>query len=201
MKTLHKNKNGFSFVELIIVMLVISAIFLAGVYVYYKTTKSNSSSKSSVSTSIYKGWNLFVSKNQQLHIKYPSNWQLMDISTSGNDSFSVKSPNGLTLTFYTTYAGGPFAAIPGLIASSPINFINKSDYLLYYSANGSKSGTIESVVLSSSSNSVVLPEFSKNQGWAVTIGFQAIYGSTNLPNTQSSSDFKNAVSIIESAAY
>ena len=78
MGKLQKNKDGFTVVEVLLVLILVVLIGFAGWYVYHtdhKTTaNTNTTSNTSTSSNVYAGWKTDTTSISGLSFKYPSTW-------------------------------------------------------------------------------------------------------------------------------
>ena len=107
---LQKNKQGFTIVEIIVVLFIAGTLGFIGWYVYRNkqpakrvTASKPTTQQSTQSTSIYAGWKTYTWVPEGVHLKYPPNWVVTTtIDNYGYPHLSITKPT--TDTVYDAYA-------------------------------------------------------------------------------------------------
>ena len=109
MINVHKNKDGFTVVETLLVVIVLVVIGVAGYFVVkrvHKTSPSTSSSSSTNNTA-YSGWKAYCDSGTKFCFKYPSNWKLTGESNSSVGT--IQTLENPSRTFDLQYGDLPVA--------------------------------------------------------------------------------------------
>lgn len=220
MNKIYKNENGFSAVELVIVIVILVLVAIVGFLVYKNQHKSSltnlstssaktstSSFKNSTQANPYTGWSLYKTQYQKLIFKYPTGWILTDNTNAqgnGNDYLGIKSPSGFDLTLQALVPIGAAGSDATLVKSDPITFLGNNDYIDYYSSatvnNNAKLGTIDSATLSTNSSKLLFQNTHSSDGsiWDISMTSS---NSVLRSEISSNIDYQNAILILKSATY
>jgi Tfp pilus assembly major pilin PilA len=221
----QKYQQGFTIVELFLTIGVIVLIGAVGWLVYKNhsdTSKSstntaqksntNSTTKNSTATSSstvnpYSGWKTYTTQYQKLALKYPSNWQLSDVSNrygNGPDEIDITSPNNTyDLNFQATNPTDTIQTLPATYES--INFTGQSDYLVFYPSDTNPNPNyISRVYVSASTSNYTMPAIPASDVSGGISLWGIIFSPTtpmNLTDLLNSNELQQAKLIIESAKY
>jgi len=127
MNKIRKNEQGFSALELILVILIIGILCVAGYFVYknHKNTKTSSSvapyiTKTASTNNSTLGWKTFNWTYEGLSIKYPPTWNFENPNNSPNPDYAnspevfIKSNKQQTVNGYVaSFDGGKTEAYNG----------------------------------------------------------------------------------------
>jgi hypothetical protein len=181
MNKLKSNSNGFSAVELLLVIVTLAVIGVVGYFVARhvdkKTTTPTTSSTSSITTNSYAGWKSATLKYEKLSFEYPANWTLSNVSTAynsalpascqkpGYDQATITSPNGETVFLLSGAGCGAGSSMNGEteITTLPVSAFNGSyKYVgLIDEDSSSDNGTPTFACVSNNSKTLSEP-YSKN---------------------------------------
>jgi hypothetical protein len=146
---MQNKKNGFTVVEGLLIVFVLSVVSFGGYYVWntQKNNKTDTTTSSAKTSNVspapaakaedpYAGWKEYTLKYEKLSFKYPSTWTVQDISggqglTPNADNISLTSSNGFLFSVDDGWdgAGDPLK----LATDSPVsvNFLNNPAYLVF----------------------------------------------------------------------
>lgn len=155
----------------------------------------------------YAGWKTFTSQYQKMNLRYPSDWQLTDSTsthTPKNDLFSLKSSDGFTISFQALVPVGAASSELTAVSNDPISFTGQSDYLIYYSSDATKNkmttGPVSSATMSTSLSKITMPLAHTTDGsiWDISLMSPA---PIQLSDLSTNTDLQTAKLILKSAAY
>lgn len=230
MKNLKHNQDGFSAVEIILVLIIVTLLGAIGWYVYNqsknKTPDSMSVSTSSApqkttETDPYAGWKSYTLVHEKASFKYPSDWTLKDTNTdpvmSDMDSIELKAPSGASLTISAHPAGGYGGDESKIDGSDTLKFTGQSYYLVYTSYPDPNDGTkynttIDSAYLSTSTaekykfppaknNITNADSFTQTTEFSVYFTFPEGKAPATITAARADADLKNAKLVLESVTY
>jgi hypothetical protein len=143
MNKLSKNEKGFTFVEALLIILILCVIGGVGYMVYHNNhktatvstttkTSTSSSAKSTTETSPYAGWNTYTATLQPVTFRYPKDWTIDEsegnapINQSDNQFVRIDAPHRsiegvnyqFSFTFQISTPSGPGAGTPYPVYSS-----------------------------------------------------------------------------------
>lgn len=106
---MKNNQKGFTLIEGLLMLLVVSVIGFGGYYVWQNQQDENNSdtilTQEQTSKAVsqpsnsdpYKGWKTYALHYEKLSFKYPSGWTVSKQDENGRDSVSIKSPGNFTV--------------------------------------------------------------------------------------------------------
>jgi len=119
----HKNQDGFSAVETVLVIIVVVLIGVAGWLVYknnHKKTENKTATNTTQTTTDtnkktdpYAGWKTYTASEEKATFKYPSDWTVDSADPyaksndpNNTDHISLKSPDGKTHVRWSSMVTG-----------------------------------------------------------------------------------------------
>ncbi len=163
-RNIKTNQDGFSGVELVLVVLVVVLIAAAGYLVYRNHHTSNinkivsvqgnstKSSSNTISSSSTNGWKTYELTYEKLKFKYPSTWTVTNLNqgTGQYDNVWFRGPN-LSVKILEegnnicSPSGSSESVFPVLDSSTSFTFAGQPEYLSFYHngiTNASNKGEI-----------------------------------------------------------
>jgi hypothetical protein len=147
MGKLHKNNDGFSAVEAVLVLVIVGLIAFIGYYVYHTKQNVNKTltTTSSASTPAratnkkadpYAGWQSYTMGYEKISFQYPAAWKMSDESTleGRHDMVTLSGANNFTFSIVDGVGNGG-DSLPLLSSNpSPLTYLNKPAYLVFINA-------------------------------------------------------------------
>jgi hypothetical protein len=163
MNKIKRSQQGFTAVELVILLIFLAIIIVLGVHVAYlhRTSKpvvatNNSTSVGSTAvptpiiTNPYVGWSTYTLKYENASFEFPDDLKLSDASNTGSDVVQLNGPSFFVMYINTGSIGYPgFSNPTPVLTAIPVTFVGQKGYLDYTST--SNDGLVEEVSLSKSS--------------------------------------------------
>lgn len=231
MNKVTKSERGFTFIEALLIILILAVVGFGGYYVWHTTHKAKTiavtTSTTTTSASPYSGWNTYTLPKEKLTFRYPNTWKTEDnLTNSYNDGvqFSSTTDNNFEILIG---AGPDVSAIDNYNGScvnqaDSVTFNNQTAYLDLVGFDNTAavppsctpaSSTIQEVVLSGSSKAANPTNFLptkniSNSNIVVDIDYFGPNGSNNTPSNaktisyiENDSNYKDAILVIKSMSY
>lgn len=223
MSKLSKNEQGFSIVELIMVIVIVILIGTVGYFVYknHQPTKAVTLTKTVTKTPApaanaptaanpYAGWASYTLQNEKSTFQYPTSWKAVNTgATDGQDMIELTAPDGYYVNIQTVNLGHPSLDSPTTIIDSvPLTFVGQSGFINYFSVADASSSTGISInaELSMTSTSVfgsLFPTKNLNPSgyYSINLGNKSTPISLDNIKNDTNGDFSNTKLVIESIKY
>lgn len=146
MNRAHKHQQGFTIIEVLLILLTLAIIGTVGYFVAkHADRKTTTTSTTNITTNPYRGWLTAKLQYEKASFQYPSTWKITDksipkgtadfVALPGFDKATISSSDGLTVTVQTGYAQstgpGPDTYPNSPIYTQPINSLG-GKYTLSY---------------------------------------------------------------------
>lgn len=170
---MKNNQSGFSALESILILVLISTISFAGWYVWRakdateKTLDTTNSAADKTTNQQkpdnYAGWQTATLSREKLSFKYPADWELKDTSYDNSDLVVLTGPNNFTVDISAGGLGKPNAdTAQKVLFAEAVKFLGQTGYLDYVSSAGNQ--TVGYVSLSQSKTDPLDTFKTKNAG-------------------------------------
>lgn len=185
----EQHQNGFSVVEVLVVLVIVAALGLAGWLVYKNHHKaaptaavSNTSTAAAASTSPYTGWKLYCDTINNGCFKYPSTWALTSSNANGLVNVGVSSPGQTVTVVYKSLISGignsPQSSAAFYLAST--NNLSASTPALKVVGGYFSSSTVPYYYLVNASSLTTYPLTAGQTGQFEALPDYSLEGSTNF---------------------
>jgi len=178
MSKFTKNENGFSGIEILMVVVIVALIGAVGYMVYknkHQPTKVVTVTKTATKTPTpvanvptvanpYSGWKEYTLKYEKLSFQYPSIWTIQDSSGSqglspNTDSVTLTAADGFNVSIDDGWDGSGDNLQIDTNNTVPIKFIGGSDYLVFLHpkivggpANPNQNSLVSAILMTNPSN-------------------------------------------------